>query len=119
MNRDDEQRRATERESQTNAAHERMSQTEQARREQEQQERLAREAHEENERLASQAPSDTSPPATAAAPLTPLSATDGKQAAIAARSSFMLACARCATSAQRQLQLLVSPHSDSCSCRCF
>ena len=42
--RDDEQRRATERESQTNAAHERMSQTEQARREQEQQERLAREA---------------------------------------------------------------------------
>ena len=29
MSRDDEQRRATERESQTNAAHERMSQTEQ------------------------------------------------------------------------------------------
>ena len=44
MNRDDEQRRATERDSQTNAANERMSQTEQAQREQEQQARLAREA---------------------------------------------------------------------------
>ena len=45
MNRSDEQRRATERDSQTNAANERMSQTEQAQREQEQQARQLAERH--------------------------------------------------------------------------